>query len=43
MTKITRKIKQFITKTYNVEKDNYCWYNTQVKLSGRYKRTIITS
>lgn len=33
MTKITRRIKQFITKTYNIEKDNYCWYNTQVKLS----------
>ena len=33
MTKITRKIKQFITKSYNIEKDNYCWYNTQVKLS----------
>ena len=33
MTKITRRIKQFITKSYNIEKDNYCWYNTQVKLS----------
>lgn len=34
MTKITRRIKQFITKTYNVEEDNYCWYNTQVKLTN---------
>lgn len=34
MTKITRRIKQFITKTYNVEKDNYCWYNTLSKLSN---------
>ena len=33
MTKITRRVKQFITKSYNIEKDNYCWYNTQVKLS----------
>jgi hypothetical protein len=26
---ITRKIKQFITKNYNKEKDAYCWYNTE--------------
>lgn len=30
---ITRKIKQFITKNYNKEKDAYCWYNTEKKLS----------
>ena len=30
---IIRKIKQFITKNYNKEKDAYCWYNTEKKLS----------
>ena len=34
MSNITRKVKQFITKNYNKEKDNYCWYNTEVKLSS---------
>ncbi len=29
----TKKIKQFITKSCNQEKDNYCWYNTNFKLS----------
>lgn len=31
---ITRKIKQFITKNYNLEPDCYCWYNTEKKLSS---------
>lgn len=32
---ITRKIKQFITKNYNKEKDAYCWYNTEKKIIRR--------
>ncbi len=33
MSKVTSKIKRFITRSYNLEKDNYCWYNTLIKLS----------
>lgn len=34
MSNITQKVKQFITKNYNKEKDNYCWYNTLSVLSS---------
>lgn len=30
---ITRKIKQYITTIYNQDNDNFCWYNTEQKLS----------
>lgn len=30
---MNKRIKQFITKCYNKEKDNYCWINTNKKLS----------